>query len=128
MGCALCTRLIRLWTLYSMVDGSDRYRIFNFNVISKNVDHIQSSEFEWKPSFFYEKTFITKKKTKKENCTHTIKIGRKSKEMKTLNHILHLRMYCIDTEALVFMFNGGSPYGFTIHPIFKRICMLYRHY
>ncbi len=20
-------------------------------------------------------------------------------------------MYCIDTEALVFMFNGGSPYG-----------------
>ncbi len=28
-----------------------------------------------------------------------------------------LRMYCIDTEALVFMFNGGSPYGFTIHPI-----------
>ncbi len=35
-----------------------------------------------------------------------------------------LRMYCIDTEALVFMFNGGSPYGFTIHPIFTRICML----
>ncbi len=28
-----------------------------------------------------------------------------------------LRMYCIDTEALVFMFNGGSPYGFTIPPI-----------
>ncbi len=26
-----------------------------------------------------------------------------------------LRMYCIDTEALVFMFNGGSPNGFTIH-------------
>ncbi len=25
-----------------------------------------------------------------------------------------LRMYCIDTEALVFMFNGGSPYGFTM--------------
>ena len=23
-------------------------------------------------------------------------------------------MYCIDTEALVFMFNGGSSYGFTI--------------
>ncbi len=39
-----------------------------------------------------------------------------------------LRMYCIDTEALVFMFNGGSPYGFTIHPIFTRICMLYLHY
>ncbi len=35
-----------------------------------------------------------------------------------------LRMYCIDTEALVFMFNGGSPYGFTIHSIFTRICML----
>ncbi len=34
-------------------------------------------------------------------------------------------MYCIDTEALVFMFNGGSPYGFTIHPIFTRIYMLY---
>ena len=27
-------------------------------------------------------------------------------------------MSCIDTEALVFMFNGGSPYNFTIHPIF----------
>ncbi len=27
-----------------------------------------------------------------------------------------LRKYCIDTEALVFMFNGGSSYGFTIHP------------
>ncbi len=26
-----------------------------------------------------------------------------------------LRMYCIDTEALVFMFNGGSPYGFINH-------------
>ena len=25
-----------------------------------------------------------------------------------------LRMYCIDTDALVFIFNGGSPYGFTI--------------
>ena len=25
-----------------------------------------------------------------------------------------LRMYCIDTKALVFMFNGGSLYGFTI--------------
>ena len=24
-------------------------------------------------------------------------------------------MYCIDTEALVFMFDGGSPYGFTTH-------------
>ncbi len=30
-------------------------------------------------------------------------------------------MYCIDTEALVFMFNGGSSYGFTINPIFTRI-------
>ncbi len=27
-------------------------------------------------------------------------------------------MYCIDTKVLAFMFNGGSPYGFTIHPIF----------
>ncbi len=25
-----------------------------------------------------------------------------------------LRMYCIDTEALAFMFNGGSSYGFTV--------------
>ncbi len=25
-----------------------------------------------------------------------------------------LRMYCIDTKALVFMFNGGSSYGSTI--------------
>ncbi len=38
-----------------------------------------------------------------------------------------LRMYCIDTEALVFMFNGGSSYGSTIHPIFTRICMLDLH-
>ncbi len=37
---------------------------------------------------------------------------------------LLLRMYCIDTEALVFVFNGGSSYSFTIHPIFIRICML----
>ena len=42
--------------------------------------------------------------------------------------IEELRMYCIDTEALVFMCNGGSPYSFTIHPILTRICMLYRHY
>ena len=28
-----------------------------------------------------------------------------------------LRMHCIDTEALVFMFNGCSSNGFTIHPI-----------
>ncbi len=27
-----------------------------------------------------------------------------------------LRMYCIDTEALVYMFNGGSCYSLTIHP------------
>ncbi len=40
----------------------------------------------------------------------------------------NLRMYCIDTEALVFMFNGGSPYGLTIHPIFTRICMLYTNH
>ncbi len=39
-----------------------------------------------------------------------------------------LRMYCINTEASVFMFNGGSSYGFTIHPIFTRICMRYLHY
>ncbi len=26
-----------------------------------------------------------------------------------------LRMYCIDTKALVFMFSGGSFHGFTIH-------------
>ncbi len=38
-----------------------------------------------------------------------------------------LRMYCIDTKALVFMSNGGSLYGFTIHPIFTRISMLYLH-
>ncbi len=36
-----------------------------------------------------------------------------------------LRMYCIDTEAIVFMFNGGSSHGLTIHPIFTRICMLH---
>ncbi len=27
-----------------------------------------------------------------------------------LFHYSILRMYCIDTEALVFMFSGGSPY------------------
>ncbi len=27
------------------------------------------------------------------------------------------RMYSIGTKALVFMPNGGSSYGFTIHPI-----------
>ncbi len=31
---------------------------------------------------------------------------------------LYLRMYCIGTEASVFMFNRGSCYGFTIHPMF----------
>ncbi len=35
-----------------------------------------------------------------------------------------LRTYCIDTEALVFMFNGGSSYGFTIHPNLTGIYML----
>ncbi len=63
--------------------------------------------------------------------------GRLSIQDDGLLHLLHpfyhvvfmlLRMYCIDTEALVFMFNGGSPYGFTIHPIFTRICMLHLHY
>ncbi len=34
---------------------------------------------------------------------------------------IYLRMYWVDTEALVFMFNGGSSYSFTIHPIFTRI-------
>ena len=34
----------------------------------------------------------------------------------SLIKIEHFKDYCIDTEALVFMFNGGSPYGFTIHP------------
>ncbi len=33
---------------------------------------------------------------------------------------MFLRMYCIDTEALVFMFNGGSPCSFSIHPIFTQ--------
>ena len=28
-----------------------------------------------------------------------------------------LKMYCIDTKVLVFMFNRGSSYGFTIHLI-----------
>ena len=36
-----------------------------------------------------------------------------------------LRMHCIDTEALVFMFNGGSPYNFTIHSIFTRLCIYF---
>ena len=41
-----------------------------------------------------------------------------------------LRMYCIDTKALVFMFNRGSPYGFkfTIHPISTRICIPYKQW
>ncbi len=29
----------------------------------------------------------------------------------------HLRMYCIDTGAIAFMFNGGSSCGPTIHLI-----------
>ncbi len=40
----------------------------------------------------------------------------------SLQCIPPLRMYCIDTEALVFMFNGGSLYGFTIHPILTQSC------
>ncbi len=43
-------------------------------------------------------------------------------------HECILRMYCIDNEALVFMFNGGSSYDFTIPLIFTGICMLYLHY
>ena len=35
--------------------------------------------------------------------------------------MMHLRMYYIDTEALVLMFNGGSSYSFIIHPISTRI-------
>ena len=31
--------------------------------------------------------------------------------------LMTLRMYCIDAEALVFMFSGGSCYGFTTHHI-----------
>ncbi len=30
-------------------------------------------------------------------------------------------MYCIDTEAIAFMFNGGSSCGSTIHPIDTKI-------
>ncbi len=33
-------------------------------------------------------------------------------EIAAIKDVLH------STEALVFMFNGGRPYGFTIHPIF----------
>ncbi len=33
-----------------------------------------------------------------------------------------LRMYCIDPQALVFMFNGGSSCTFTIHSVVTRIC------
>ena len=36
-----------------------------------------------------------------------------------------LRMYCIDTGAIAFMFNGGSFCGLTIHPIDTKICMVY---
>ncbi len=35
-------------------------------------------------------------------------------------------MYCIETEALVSMFNEGSSDGFTFHLIFTRICMALR--
>ena len=36
------------------------------------------------------------------------------------NFCTDLRMYCIDTEAIAFIFTGGSSYSFTIHldPIF----------
>ena len=36
-----------------------------------------------------------------------------------------LRMYCIDTEAIAFMFNEGSSCGSTIHPIDTKICVVY---
>ncbi len=49
-------------------------------------------------------------------------------------HILHadsfskslkgLRMYCIDTGAIAFMFSGGSSCASTIHPIDFKICIL----
>ena len=33
-----------------------------------------------------------------------------------------LRMYCIDTGAIAFMFNGGSSCGSTIHPVDTKLC------
>ncbi len=36
-----------------------------------------------------------------------------------------LRMYCIDTGAIAFMFNGGSSCGSTIHPIDTKICVVH---
>ena len=39
-----------------------------------------------------------------------------------------LRMYCIDTRAIAFMFNGGSSCGSTIHPIDTKNCMVYLCY
>ncbi len=39
----------------------------------------------------------------------------------------HLRMYCIDTKALVFMFNEGSSYGFTIPSIFIPLLVYTNH-
>ncbi len=35
-----------------------------------------------------------------------------------------LRMYCIDTGAIAFMFNGGSSRDSTIHRIDTKICVL----
>ena len=37
-----------------------------------------------------------------------------------------LRMYCMDTGAIVFMFDGGSSYGPATHPIDTKIGRLYR--
>ncbi len=42
--------------------------------------------------------------------------------------LLQLRMYCIDTGAIAFMFNGGSYCGSTIHPIDTKICEVYLCY
>ncbi len=41
---------------------------------------------------------------------------------------LILRMYCIDTGAIAFMFNGGSSCGSTIHPIDTKIGVVYLCY
>ena len=39
-----------------------------------------------------------------------------------------LKMYYTDSQAFVFMFNGGNQYGSAISLIVTRICMVYLYY
>ncbi len=54
--------------------------------------------------------------------------GTVRRNVRLLHHIISLRMYCIDTGAIPFMFDGGSSCASTIHPIDPRIGLEYLCY